>query len=154
MDRPLQIKLMGTVKLPWGYWLSSSFQYRSGRPWQRVVQVLPPADWCAAHNVERDFYAFNLEGSGTRREKAWTSLDLRLEKEWPLGTSGTVGLYADVTNLLGTTDSLIGLNDIDRWEPAAEGAGQPGVKILQPGYQVTSAVYGRQTFRFGLRFDF
>ncbi|MGB9006562.1 MAG: TonB-dependent receptor [Candidatus Aminicenantales bacterium] len=154
MDRPLQIKLMGTVKLPWGYWLSSSFQYRSGRPWQRVVQVLPPADWCAAHNVERDLYAFNLEAPGTRREKAWTSLDLRLEKEWPLGTSGTVGLYADVTNLLGTTDSLIGLNDIDRWEPAAEGAGQAGVKILQPNYLVTSAVYGRQTFRFGLRFDF
>jgi hypothetical protein len=154
IDRPLQIKLMGTVKLFWGYWLSSSFSYKSGRPWQRVVQVLPPADWCAAHNVERDFYAFNLEAPGTRREKAWSSLDLRLEKRWPLGDSGTAGFYVDVTNLLGRTDSLIGLNDIDRWEPAAEGAGQPGVKILQPDYQVTSAVYGRQTFRIGLRFDF
>ena len=71
-----------------------------------------------------------------------------------MGASGKLGLFADVTNLLGFTASSSGLNDIDSWEPAAEGAGQPGLKFLQPDYQVTSALYGKRTIRFGLRLDF
>jgi len=153
-DRPLQIKLMGTVELPLGIGLSAFFHYQSGQPWQRWAQILPPADWCSAHNVERTYYTVNLEAPGSRREKALSSLDLRLEKEWSLGASGKVGLYADITNLLGTTASLVGLNDIYSWAPVAEGAGQSGVKLLQPDYQVTNAVFGKRTIRFGLRLDF
>ena len=153
-DRPLQIKLLGSVELPFRIWLSASFQYQSGRPWQRSAQILPPADWCSANNVERIYYTVNLEAPGSRREEARSTLDLRLEKEWRLGASGKLGLFADVTNLLGYTTSLVGLNDTDRWEPAAEGAGQPGVKFLQPDYQVTSAVFGKETIRFGLRLNF
>ena len=153
-DRPLQIKLMGSVELPMRFWLSAYFRYQSGRPWQRSAQILPPADWCLAHNVERIYYTINLETPGSRREKAWSNLDLRLEKEWKLSASGKVGLFIDVTNLLGFTDSVVGLNDIGRWEPIAEGAGQPGLKYLQPDYQLTSALYGKRTYRLGLRLDF
>jgi hypothetical protein len=153
-DRPLQIKLMGSVELPFQFWLSAFFQYQSGRPWQRWAQILPPADWCLAHNVERTYYTINLEAPGSRREKVWSSLDLRLEKEWKFSASGKVGLFIDVTNLLDFTASLVGLNDIDRWEPIAEGAGQPGLKFLQPDYQLTSALYGKRTFRLGFRLDF
>ncbi len=153
-DRPLQIKLMGTVELPFHIWLGALFHYQSGRPWQRWAQVLPPADWCAANRAERIYYAVNLEEPGSRREKAWSSLDLRLEKTWPLGGSGKVALYADATNLLGFTTSIVGLNDIDRWEPAAEGAGQPGKTVLLPDYQLTNALIGKRVLRFGLRLSF
>jgi hypothetical protein len=153
-DRPLQIKLMGSIELPFQFWLSAYFQYQSGRPWQRWAQILPPADWCLANDVERIYYTINLEPPGSRREKAWSSLDLRLEKEWKLSASAKMGLFIDVSNLLGFTASLAGLNDIDRWEPTAEGAGQPGLKFLQPDYQLTSALYGKRTFRLGFRLDF
>jgi hypothetical protein len=153
-DRPLRINLMGSVELPFGAVLSGFFSYQSGRPWQRWVQILPPAAWCSAHNAERTYYAVNLEAPGSRREKAWSTLDLRLEKDWRLGSRGRLGLYADVANLLGYKASLVGLNDIDRWLPAAEGAGQAGQKYLSPDYGVTSALYGQRTFRFGLRLDF
>ena len=153
-DRPLQIKLLGTVELPFQIGLSAFFHYQSGRPWQRWAQILPPADWCLAHNVERTLYPVNLETLGSRREKAWSSLDLRLEKKWPLGASGKMGLYADVTNLLGFTASDVGRNDIYSWAPAAEGVGQSGVKLLQSDYQVTSTLFGRRTFTFGLRLAF
>jgi len=153
-DRPLQIKLMGTVELPFGIWLSGYFHYQSGMPWQRWARILPPADWCAANNVEWTYYSVNLEKSGSRREKAWSSLDLRLEKKWSLGSFSRIGLYADVTNLLGFTASWVGLNDIDRWEPVAEGTGQPGVTFLQPDYGLTNAVFGKRTIRLGLRLDF
>ncbi|MCX6564118.1 MAG: TonB-dependent receptor [Candidatus Aminicenantes bacterium] len=153
-DRPLQIKLMGTVELPLRLGLSAFFHYQSGRPWQRWAQILPPADWSTAHNVERIYYAVNLEASGSRRDTDWSSLDLRLEKEFSLGTSSKLGVYADVTNLLGFTASVGGLNDIYSWAPVAEGAGQSGQKILQPDYGITNALYGQRTFRFGLRLIF
>jgi hypothetical protein len=153
-DRPLQIRLYGTIRLPSNFWLSASYRYQSGSPWQRWVQVFPSAAWCVAHNAERAYYTVNLETPGTRREKAWSSLDLRLEKKWPLGQSGKIGFYADVVNLLGSTASFIGLNDIALWKPAAEGEGQPGQKIMRPDYGVTSAVYGRRTLRFGFKLDF
>ena len=153
-DRPLQIKLLGTKELPFGFFLSASFLYQSGRPWQRWAQVLPPADWSATHNAERIYYTVNLEAPGSRREKAWSSLDLRLEKEWKLGAASQLGLYVDFANLLGNTASLVGLNDVALWAPAAEGAGQSGLKTLQPDYGITSAVFGRRTVRLGLRLDF
>jgi hypothetical protein len=153
-DRPVQIKLMGTVELPFRIWLSTFFHYQSGRPWQRWAQVLPPADWCASNKAERIYYTVNLEEPGSRREKAWSSLDLRLEKAWTLGAGSRVGLYIDVTNLLGFTASVVGLNDIDRWEPAAVGAEQPGQKYLLPDYGLTNALIGKRTICFGLRLSF
>ena len=153
-DRPLQVKLLGSAKLFWGYWLSASFLHQSGATWQRGAQILPPADWCSVHNVERTLYTVNLEPMGSRRQKAWTSLDIRLEKEWALSPESKLWLYVDVVNLLGFTDTLVGLNDTGRWEPVAEGAGQPGRKVLLPDYNVTSAAYGRRTLRFGLKLAF
>jgi len=153
-DRPLQIRLVGVVELPLGLSLSGVFSYQSGRPWQRWAKVLPPADWCSAVGAERIYYTVNLEGSGSRREKAWSSLDLRLEKEWRVGSSNRLELYADIVNALGFTSSLTGLNDVDRWEPAAEGANKLGQKYLAPDYGITNAVYGRRTIRFGLKLNF
>jgi len=153
-DRPVQIKLMGTVLLPLDFALSAFYHYQSGRPWQRWTRILPPAAWCAANNVERVYYAVNLEPSGSRRDKDWSSLDVRLEKELALGGATKLGFYADVINLLGFKASAVGLNDIYSWQPAAEGAGQTGLKVLQSDYRVTNALYGRSTFRFGLKLIF
>ena len=153
-DRPVQIKLMGTVELPLGFWVSAFYHYQSGPPWQRWAQVLPPADWCAANNTERIYYSVNLEQPGSRREKAWSSLDLRLEKAWTLGAASRVGLYVDIANLLGFKTSIVGLNDIDRWEPSAVGADQPGQKYLMPDYELTNALIGKRIIRFGLRLSF
>jgi hypothetical protein len=153
-DRPLQVKLMGTVELPFRIWLSALFHYQSGRPWQRWAKMLPPADWCAANRAERIYYSVNLDEPGSNREKAWSTLDLRLEKTWPLGASGAVALYADATNLLGFTASIVGLNDIDRWEPAAEGAGQPGKTMLMPDYRLTNVLIGKRVLRLGFRVSF
>jgi hypothetical protein len=107
-----------------------------------------------ANRAERVYYTVNLEEPGSRREKAWSSLDLRLEKTWPLGGSGRVAYYADATNLLGFTASIVGLNDIDIWEPAAEGAGKTGKTVLLPDYQLTNALIGKSVIRLGLRVGF
>ncbi len=153
-DRPVQIKLMGSLALPWGTWLSAYFQYQSGIPWQRTAQVLPPAAWCAANNAEQVYYTIALDAPGTYRLADWANLDLRLQKDWRTGKSGRLEMFVDVTNVLGATTSLVGLNDVDRWLPSAAGAGQTGVKYLMPDYQLTSALYGRTTLRLGLKLNF
>jgi hypothetical protein len=153
-DRPLQIKLMGSLELPWGTWLSATFQYQSGRPWQRTAQVLPPAAWSSANNVEQVYYTVALDAPGSHRDTDWATLDLRLQKDWPMGRSGRLEMFVDINNVLGATASLVGLNDADRWLPAAAGAGQTGVRYLMPDYQVTSALYGRRTLRLGLKLNF
>ncbi len=153
-DRPLQIKLFGTVELPFGFDLSAYYHYQSGRPWQRWALILPPADWCAANNVEQTYYSVNLETPGMRREKAWSSLDLRLEKQFSLGASSKIAVYADITNLLGFTASVAGLNDIYSWAPAAEGAGKSGLTLLRSDYQVANTLYGKRTVSLGFRLTF
>ena len=153
-DRPVQVKLMGSLALPWGTWISAYFQYQSGIPWQRTAQVLPPAAWCAANHVEQVYYTVALDPPGTYRLPDWSNLDLRLQKDWHVGQNGRLEMFVDLTNVLGATASLVGVNDVDRWLPAAGGAGQSGVKYLSPDYQVTSALYGRKTLRLGLRWNF
>ncbi len=153
-DRPLQIKLMGSFELPLGVWLSAYFQYQSGQPWQRTAQVLPPADWCAANGVERVYYTVALDAPGSHRDKDWSTLDLRVQKDWRLGSSSKIEMFADISNVLGSTASLVGLNDVDRWQPVAAGAGQTGIKTLLADYGITSALYGKRTLRLGLKLNF
>lgn len=153
-DRPFQVDLMAGFELPLDILLSGTFTYQSGRPWQRWAYVLPPASWCAANGAERTYYAVNLESSGARREKAFSSLDIRLEKTFPVGLSGRLGFYLDIVNMLGYRNSIVGLNDVDRWMPSAEGAGKTGQKFASPDFGLSSALYGRRTLRLGLRLDF
>ena len=153
-DRPVQIKIMGTVALPLGTWLSAYFRYQSGIPWQRTAQVLLPAAWSAANRVEQVYTTVALDAPGTHRTADWATLDLRLQKDWKMGSSGRLEMFLDVNNALGATASLVGLNDVDRWLPSAAGAGQAGVKYLAADYGVTSALYGRRTLRLGLKLNF
>ncbi|HOI44176.1 MAG TPA: carboxypeptidase regulatory-like domain-containing protein [Candidatus Aminicenantes bacterium] len=152
-DRPLQLKLMSTVQLPFGINFSHFFQYMSGQPWQRSVDIQPPAAWCAANNAYRTYYTVMIEKAGSRRERSWNSLDFRLEKEFGIG-GATIGACADVINVLGHTDLSLGLNDVYRWDPQKEGANQPGAKVLNSNYRIISAVSGLRTLKLSLRVVF
>jgi hypothetical protein len=153
IDRPLQIKLMGTAVLPYRFLLSAYYQYFSGAPWTRMVNIRPASDWCNDNNAERVYYSVNIEPEGSRRLRPWNQLDLRLEKEFNVTTWGRIGVYADLLNVLGFTGVNVGLNDIYRWDSSAEGTNQ-GVKTPDPSYKVISSAYGIRTIRFTVRFSF
>ena len=154
VDRPLQIRLMGTARLPFQVFLSAYYQYQSGPPWTRQCNIRPPASWCTANNAYRVDYFVNLEPQGSRRLRAFNSLDLRLEKEFRIGNVGRLGAYVDVRNVMGYSNVNIGLNDIYRWSPNAEGANQPGTATTTSTYRVISSVDGVRDIRFSLRFNF
>lgn len=153
-DRPVLLKLQAAVELPLGFLLSAFYQYQSGQPWERRARVLPPADWCAANAAERVYYPVYLEAAGSRREKSLSFLDTRLEKDFRLGENSRACLIVDVLNVLGQKKAVLGLNDVDIWEPSAEGSGQPARLILAPDYQATKALLGKRALRFTLKLSF
>jgi len=154
IDRPLQIKLMGTAVLPYKINFSAYYQYFSGAPWNRYAAIRPDTAWCTANNTYRDYYGVYIEPAGSRRERPWNQLDVRLEKEFTLGNWGRLGAYIEAINLLGFTGVNIGLDDTYRWDSSAEGFNQAGTKTLNTSYKVISSAFGVTTVRATFRFSF
>lgn len=153
-DRTLQIKLMGTVQLPYRIFLSGYYRLFSGEPLARRIRIFPPEDWCAVHNASRNFYMVKLEPLGTFRRRSWNTLDLRIEKEFRIGHVGTLGAYIDVINVMGSTNLDVGTNEISSWKPEAEGYGQPGNVNLTPYYGEVYSLSGVRVLKVSLRFSF
>lgn len=153
-DRPVVFKLAGALELPLGFNLGVFYQYQSGRPWTRRVSILPPANWCYQRGGERVYYELLLEPAGSNREKGFSFLDLRLEKKMRLGPGSELWLYLDALNLLGQKREIRGLNDIDIWEPVAEGANKSGKLYYSPDYQLTRELLGKRVFRLTLKLAF
>ncbi|MDH7513494.1 MAG: carboxypeptidase-like regulatory domain-containing protein [Clostridiales bacterium] len=153
-DRPVLLKLQASAELPFGFVLSAFYQHQTGRPWERWARILPPAGWCKDKGGERIYYPVNLEPSGSRREESSSFLDGRLEKEFGLGEGSRLCLTVDILNLLGAKRAVLGLNDVDVWEPSAEGEGRSGRLVLAPDYQMTQALLGKRVFRFSFRLTF
>jgi len=98
-DRPLNIKIQGSVVLPYGFDLGCYYHYRSGIPWNRTVTVYVPInDRYLDPGVS---YTVATEERGSRRTPALSSLDLRLQKKFKLTDTISVQAHMDVLNALG-----------------------------------------------------
>lgn len=152
-DRPVLFKLQAAFELPWGFNLGLFYQYQHGRPWERRVWILPPAEWCQQKGGERVYYEILLEPAGNRRDQPFSFLDLRLEKSLLLG-SNRLAILLDVLNLLGLKKEIVGLNDVDIWEPFSEGADKAGKLFFLPDYQLTRELLGKRVIQFTFKFTF
>ena len=154
VDRPLQIKLMGTAQLPLRFFLSAYYQFFTGGWWGRYATVYPDSTWCNANDMYRTGYGVYIEPIDTRHNRSWNRLDLRLEKEFLLGDFGRLGLYVDAINILGGVGLNVGQDDIYRWYPSAEGVGQTGSVSTESGYKAINSVTGIRTLKLSARFSF
>jgi hypothetical protein len=152
-DRPLVLKLMGTYKLPYDFLASFYYTYMSGTPLHRSVTIIPPASWIQNNNAQSDPATVLLERPGTRRADPYSNLDLRVEKEFRLGSSGKISMYVDILNPLGKKYSFISKNDGGFWFPDAENTTQ-GTRLLSEYYGNTTSLAGTRTFRLGLNLHF
>jgi len=154
MDIPLQIKLMGTVKLPFRIFLSAYYRYFSGSPWVRRVSIMPPTSWCEANNAFQEYYKVNIEDRRQpRRGSFWDCLDLRLEKEFRMGDFGRLGAYVDISNVLGRSAVYVGVDDVYQYRPVAENDNTGEVDIPS-SYKEVSGVSGIRQIKFSIRFSF
>ncbi len=131
LDRPTSIRLVGTYKFPWDFFLTLYFFHWSGVPWARSVTVLPPDSWAQLNGVTAAPATVYLEKPGSRRTSFVESLDLRIEKEFMLRNRKRLRCFADVFNLLGRKSSVLDLNDAGFWFPAAENTNL-GQRVISP----------------------
>jgi hypothetical protein len=148
-DRPINIKLQSTVILPLDIVLSAYFNHRSGEPWRRTVTVYIPDDpmWKYPAND----WTVPTELRGTRRDSPVTTLDLRIEKRFPIGDFGTIGGYVDIINALGRSGYEITGNPggyVDYSDPANPTFERFG------NYGDIDEAYGNRVFKVSLRFTF
>ncbi len=154
VDRPLQIKLMGTAQLPYRIFLSAYYRFQSGSPWGRYANIRPPTSWTTANNAYRDYYGVYIEPRDTRRNRSWNILDMRVEKEFRIGDFGRLGAYIDVLNVLGWSGIDINRDDVYRYNPSGENVSEPDNVSLESGYKAIDEVTGVRTLKFSLRLSF
>lgn len=152
-DQPLVIKMMGTYRFPFGFFLSFYYTHMSGAPWARSISVLPPSSWTEKENAYSSYMNVILESPGTRRDKAIDNLDIRIEKEFQLTRSGRVIASIDITNALGNKYRTIFQNDGGYWFPADENSVE-GTRILSPNYKRITSLFGARVLKFSLNFSF
>jgi hypothetical protein len=152
-DRPLAVRVMGTVRLPYHLYLSAYYRLLSGAPWARTVTIVPPASWAEANGADTTPVTVFLESPGARRYNSWQDTDLRLEKEFVRGGKATFSVSLDVLNVLGNRYQLVDYNDGGLWSPASEGS-DIGERVVSGTYGQAVALSGTRTFRFNLRLGF
>ena len=116
-DRPFVVKFFGTASLPYDVLASLYYIYEAGSPFGRTVTVYAPSSWVSANNVQNVGYSINVDPVGTRRIQAYSNLDFRLEKKIKLDSIGTLGLYADVLNLLSNRIVYVQDDPGGTWRP-------------------------------------
>lgn len=152
-ERTLLIKLLGTYKFPYDFYLSFFYTHMSGTPWARRVTIIPPPSWTQQKNASQTYVNVFLEEPGTRRNKAFDNLNIRIEKEFMLGKFGKLGAYIDVINALGNKYDIIDENDGGYWFPADEKTDQ-GIRVFSPTYKKIVSLSGVRAVRLSLRFSF
>ena len=152
-DIPLTIKVMGTYRFPYDFYLSAYYMHLSGSPWARSVTIIPPAEWTEQENTLDFPSSVLLEMPGTRRHDAYNNLNLRVEKEFRLKRFGWFGISLDIMNLLGSTYFLTDLNDGGYWMPEGENTAV-GTRVISPNYDTGVNILGTREYRLTFRLRF
>jgi hypothetical protein len=146
-DRPLQIKLMGSVMLPYDIILTGYFQHRSGSAWRRTISRVYFPDSIA--DISQDTYVgVAAETDGTRRNPPYTMLDMRVEKSFTLGEYGKLSFYIDAFNIGGRSGINLSQNPNPYIWPDEQEI------ELDTDYGLITSCYGTRSFRLGVRFTF
>ncbi|HUU81726.1 MAG TPA: TonB-dependent receptor [Acidobacteriota bacterium] len=153
-DRPVFIKLYGTFSLPLKILASFSYRYASGSPFTRTVRIYPPAAWSAANNVNRLYtYTINVEPAGSSRLIDQSQLDCRFEKRVGLGKIGSLGVFLDIFNILGTTIVNVNQDPAGTWRPVDANT-NVGTFTPTGSYARITSVNGTRIFKLSARFMF
>jgi hypothetical protein len=151
IDRPLQIKLIGSVMLPLDIVFTGYFQHRSGSAWRRTIDRVYFPD--EIEDSSQDSYVgVAAETYGTRRNPPYTMIDLRFEKSFTFGDFGKLSLYIDAFNLAGRSGYNVNGNPYPRIR-YDDDRDPPGYANSSTYTDVTS-IFGSRSFRIGAKFAF
>lgn len=146
-DRPLIVKLMSTIELPFRFLISGYFRHYSGGHFERQVTVYFPST-VDGYKPRSSSVTVNAEPEGNRDLMSETFLDLRLEKAFQVGELN-VGFWLDVYNLFGHWNFT--------WVQSQLTGGyiySDGSYARYPRFGQPSAVFGTRELAFGARIRF
>jgi hypothetical protein len=148
-DRPLQIKLIGSVMLPYDIVLTGYLQHRTGTHWRRTIDRVYFPDSIA--DISQDSYVgVAAEERASRRNPTFTMIDMRVEKSFTFGDFGKLSLYIDAFNLGGRSGYSIDGNP----DPRLRFDRDPVEWDDSSTYRDVTSCYGVRSFRFGAKFSF
>jgi outer membrane receptor protein involved in Fe transport len=150
-DRPVVVKMFGSVMLPYKVRSSFNFVYSDGAPWNRTVTIQPPAAWASANGVSTASQSIWVEPRGGRRHQATSNLDMRLEKLFQLARGQEFGLFVDAFNLTGFSFLTVESNPAGTWSPNGPGTTDGRFTASSTGPRSQTGV---RTFRFSIRYGF
>jgi len=146
-DRPLQIKIIGSVMLPLDIVFTGYFQLRSGSAWRRTIsRVYFPS----SIDTQDTYVGVAPETIGSRRNPPYTMLDMRVEKSFTFGEFGKLSFYVDAFNIGGRSGYNISQNPNPYIYPYRD----PPKIILDTDYGLATSAYGVRSIRFGVKFTF
>lgn len=144
-DRPIIVKIMGTVLLPLDINASMYYRYFSGSPWQRSLTVFFP-DEVNGFAPASGSVGIDAEPNGLQRRPAESVMDVRLEKEFKVGR-GTLGIWLEVFNVFGWYSFNFNMDQ--------------GGRIYDDGtferwvnYGTARSAIGRRSLNFAIRYTF
>lgn len=144
-DRPLQIKIMGSVMLPVDIILTAYFRHLSGAPWGRTIARVYFPDYI---DTQDSYASVAAEPRGTRRNIPYTMLDMRVEKTFTFGEHGKLSFYIDAFNLGARSGINVSRNPNPYIWPD-----QQRIE-LDSDYGLITSCYGVRSFRLGAKFSF
>ena len=150
-DRPVVVKMWGSVMLPWQVRSSFNFIYTDGAPWNRTVTIQPPASWAAANGATTASQSVWLETRGDRRHQSTSNLDMRLEKLFRVAKKHEIGLFVDGFNLTGFSFLTVESNPAGTWSPEGPNSTLGRYTPASIGARAQSGV---RTFRLSVRYSF
>jgi len=146
MDRTVLLKLQGSVILPFDFMLSTFYFHMSGTPWARTLRIFfPPSQEYDPSNPQ--YVDIMAEAPGSRRYRSRNNLDMRIEKNFTIGSLGKLGIFFDVMNVLG-----------ESWFDVEQDPGgwiQPdGTFMKWPSYGTFTGANGLRTYKLSIRLTF
>jgi len=147
-DRPLNIKIQGSVLLPYEFELGCFYHYQSGIPWRRTITVyVPESDRYLDPGAS---YTVATEERGSRRTPALSNFDFRLQRKFKLTDAISVRAYLDVINALGGSPYYLSSNPggfIDYRDPE-------NPSFERYGNYVSYGAFNNRIFKIGLHLFF
>jgi len=153
-DRPLIIKLTGTVLFPYGINVSAFYRHYTGAPFERegrtslnrTLTIFFPAT-VNGFQPKTSTVTVMAEPHGSKRTKALDMIDLRAEKEFNVGF-GRLAVILDLFNILGYSRLHIDTNNGGYLYPDGT------FERYSTAGQILSLQEGARIVKFSLKFAF
>jgi len=134
-DRTWIFKLSSSYSFPWDILASLNYLYQTGRPIPTFVRLYPDQG-------ERTILA---EPRGQDRFPAWSVLDFRLQKTFPIYKTAKLSAMVDVFNLF-NSNTVIGYPSNYPYNP--------GYSVWSDAFHQTDEIFFPRRVQIGLRLEF